>query len=743
MKRTTLAIGAGLLALATGTAQAQTAEPAPADTTATDTGNDLIITAQRREQRLQDVPIPVTAFSADTADKLQLEDAFDVAKYVPSTHVTQSAFKGTATFFIRAVGSLDITSTVDPPVTFYENDLIIARPNANNIGLFDVDRIEVLRGPQGTLFGRNTSGGAINIILKKPSAEAGGYFEGSLGSYSKAQIRGSVDAPISDSVLTKTTGFFLKDPGFIHNITTGERVGGERNYGLREDVRILPGDGLTWDLSAEFTQNEGLGFSLRQAGTAAPNRTSPPAPVYYENSSGIRVSEGCNDPLATWSAGRGGNCSLTQSLGLGSDMKWDTDAGSLQLLYGFRQYWARYQFDSTNNSTPVYGGGGLFSDGYGYSHSGELKWSSDLFDDRISYVGGLYFINIVDSNRLSSAGYNASTGVRSYTQDIRIRTDTLSYAAYLQADVKIIDPLTLTLGGRFTHDIKKLAYIPQTQYGAPTISTDQVIAQGQPIRLEENRFTPRAALQFKVTPDVSVYASATNGFKAGGWNGRVNNPALVVAVEPERVWSYELGLRSQFFDRQVTLNLTAFQQDVKGYQNTVQVLLPGQTQITTLLQNIADFRVKGLEFEAAWSPTDRFSLTTSGSWLDAKYTRAYPFVGVPSTSQLSINEPVTQAPKFQVTAGPSYRLPLGGSASATASGTYRHMTPYQISILNPVKTPTDDFLDLNLQLDTGKNWYGSIACTNCLDRKSYMLILRNFVYPVDPLRITGTIGFRF
>ena len=512
---------------------------------------------------------------------------------------------------------------------------------------------------------------------------------------------------------------------------------------MREDVRILPTDDLTWDLSASYTQNEGLGFSLRQAGTPAPNVTAPPAPVYYENASGIRVSESCDDPLAVWSAGQGGNCSKTKSLGLGSDLKWDTGAGSLQLLYGFRQYWATYQFDSTNNSTPVYGAGGLFSDGYGYSHSGELKWTSDLFDDRVSYVAGLFYINIADSNRLSSAGYNATTRVRSYTQDIRIRTDTNSYAAYLQADIKIVDPLVLTLGGRFTHDLKRLAYIPQTQYGAPTISTDQVIARGQPIRLEQNRFTPRIALQYKITPDVSLYASATNGFKSGGWNGRVNNPALVVAVAPERVWAYELGLRSQFLDRKVTVNLTGFQQDVKGYQNTVQVLLPGQTQITTLLQNIADFRVRGLEFELAYAPTDRFSINTSGSWLDADYTRAYPFVGVPAASQLSINEPVTQAPKFQITAGPAYRLPLGGDASATASATYRHMSPYQISILNPVKTPTDDFLDLNLQYDSGKMWYGSIACTNCLDRKSYMLILRNFVYPVDPLRITGTIGFRF
>ncbi len=728
------------------------AQEAAAPANAVETGGDIVVTAQRRAQRLQEVPVPITAFSSAEIAKFQMDDAFDIAKYVPSTHITQSAFKATATYFIRGVGSLDISSTNDPPITIYENDLIIPRPNANNIGLFDVDRIEVLRGPQGTLFGRNTSGGAVNIVLKKPKDELGGYVEGSYGSFNKARVRASVDLPINDKILTKTTGFFLNDPGFINNTTTGEKVGGEHNWGIREDIRLLPFEGFTWDISGEYSRSEGLGFSLAQAGTPAPNVSAPPAPLYYQATSGIRVSD-CADPLAQWTAGKGGNCSVADSLGIGSDMQWDTGSGTLQLLYGFRQYWAKYQFDSTNSTVPVYGNGGLFSDGYGYSHSAELKWTSELWDGRVKYVAGVYYINIFDKNRLSSASYNATTGVKSYAQDIMLQTKTNSMAGYLQADIKVIEPLVLTLGGRFTHDIKRLGYIPQTQYlsstapgvttFAPTISTAQVEALGRPTRLESNRFTPRAALQYNFSRDVNVYASATNGFKAGGWNGRVTNANLVRAVEPEKVWSYELGLRSQFLDRKATVNLTAFQQDIKGYQNTVQTVLPGDTQISTLLQNVANFRVKGIEFDLNYQFTSRLSVFASGSFLDAKYTYIVPQVGVLPANQLQPGEPPAQTPKFQISSGPTYRMPLGGDASATLSGLWRHSSTYQISILNPVRTPVDDFADFNFQVDSGKNWYGSIGCTNCLNRQSYMLILRNFVYPVDPRRVTATIGLKF
>jgi iron complex outermembrane receptor protein len=728
------------LALSAMPALANEAAPASTDAAAAATGNDIVVTAQRREQRLQDVPIPISAFSGSDVKRLQINNAFDIAKYVPSTHITQSAFKGTATYFIRGVGSLDITTTNDPPITTYENDLIIPRANANNIGLYDVERIEVLRGPQGTLFGRNTSGGAIDIVLKKPADTAGGYVEGNFGTYHKFTVRGSIDLPLSDTIKTKTSGFYVNDPGYVHNITTGERLNGEKNFGIREDVRIKLAPDFTWDLSGSYERNQGLGFALMKAGPPAPNSSSPPAPVYYQTNDAVHVSDCGPNPLATYLAGGGGNCSVTRTLGLGSIMNYKTAAGSLQFLYGFRQYWARYSFDVPTSTNPTFGGTNLISDGYGYSHSAELKWSSELFDNRLKYVAGVYYLNIIDNNRLNTL---TATGNKvTILQDIDVLTKTNSIAGYLQGDIKLAEPLVLTLGGRFTHDVKELGYAPETQYGAPTLSTASVLAVGQPVKLTSNRFTPRAALQYTFDRDVNVYLSATNGFKAGGWNARTANPRLVVAVAPERVWSYELGLRSQFLDRHLTVNLTAFQQTLKGYQNTVQTVLPSTGVLTTLLENIADLRVRGVEFETNYVVSPNFSLMANGSFLNAKYTKIYQFPGVPAANQLQPTEQPTQAPKFQLTAGPVVHVPFSDNRDMTLSVLWRHSSTYQIAILNPVRTPVDNFIDANIQYDA-KQWYASVACTNCNNRKSYMLILANDVYPIDPRRITATVGVRF
>ncbi|WP_404478079.1 TonB-dependent receptor [Novosphingobium sp. BL-52-GroH] len=701
---------------------------------------DIVVTAQRREQNLQDVPVAITAFSSDDVERLGMDDIFDVANFVPSTHITQSSFKATATYFIRGIGTLDITTTNDPPVTIYENDLIVARSNANNIGLFDVERIEVLRGPQGTLFGRNTSGGAVNVILKKPTADFGGYAEASYGSYDKVRVKASINAPISDTVLTKTSGFWVNDPGFIKNDANGDTLGGEKNWGVREDIRLLPTDTMTWDLSASYTRSDGLGFPLSPTGEPAKNIYSPPPANYYHTVQGVPVGDCGSDPMAAWAAGRGGACSVARSLGLGSVMDFKTDTGDLQVLYGFRQYWATYSFPIGTVDNAPYGNSNLFSDGYGYSHSGEIKWAASALDGKIEYVTGLYYLNLVDENRLSNASATGST-IR-YTQDIKIHTTTNSYAAYAQADIKPVDGITVTLGGRFTHDVKELAYIPMSEVNAPTISTEDVIARGQPTKLTSNRFTPRVAVQYDFSRDVNVFVSATNGFKAGGWNARVSNPSLVIAVDPEKVWSYEAGLRSQFLDGRAKVNLTGFYQKLKGYQNTVQVFLDSSSTLTTLLQNIADVRTMGIEFDTSFEVTRGLLLSATGSYLDAKYLKTYIFPNVPASAQLSDSEIPTQAPKFQITAGPTYVMDMGKDSTLTFSGLWRHMSPYQISILNPVRTKTQDMLDASVRYDMG-SWYGSLACTNCTNQHAYMLALANRVYPMDPRRVTATVGLKF
>jgi iron complex outermembrane receptor protein len=219
----------------------------------TTSGNDqieeLTVTSQRREEKLQNVPLAVTAFSPASMESQQINDTLDLAEFVPNMVAHNNTGLGTAnTYYIRGLGNTESIATFDPPVGTYVDDVYIARQNLNNFGLFDIDRIEVLRGPQGTLFGRNTTGGAINIILKKPSDEYQGYGEIGYGKYNETEGRASIDVPLNDKVLTKFSAFFHHDDGYVNDIATDSKLNYDHSWGARAAVRILPTDSLTWDV---------------------------------------------------------------------------------------------------------------------------------------------------------------------------------------------------------------------------------------------------------------------------------------------------------------------------------------------------------------------------------------------------------------------------------------------------------------------------------------------------------------
>ncbi|MEL6416151.1 MAG: TonB-dependent receptor plug domain-containing protein, partial [Pseudomonadota bacterium] len=215
-------------------------------------------TAQRREQNIQDVPIAVSSFSPAELEAKQITEPLDLIQYVPNLYGGNNTGLGSANmYYIRGLGNTESIATFDPPVGTYVDEVYIARQNANNTAFFDVEQIEVLRGPQGTLFGRNTTGGAVSIRMAKPSETFGGFIEGELGSFDRYMVRGSVDVPVSETVLTKLSGFWLEEEGYVDNLATGETLNGQDAYGLRGDLRIFLSDTMTWDLAADVTEDEG------------------------------------------------------------------------------------------------------------------------------------------------------------------------------------------------------------------------------------------------------------------------------------------------------------------------------------------------------------------------------------------------------------------------------------------------------------------------------------------------------
>jgi iron complex outermembrane recepter protein len=759
-----IAIAASLGVISTAS-NAQDAAATASSETKAGQGNlqDIVVTAQRRPERVQSIPVAVSAFSAATIKNLNLNDALSVSKYVPSMISQHNAGLATAnSYFLRGLGNTQSAATFDAPVGTYVDDIYVARQNANNYAFFDTERVEVLRGPQGTLFGRNTTGGAVNLIMRKPSEEFGGKFELTGGSFKRITAKGSVDIPITPKILTKISAFYVTDDGYIKNITTGEHLNGEKSYGVRGDVRLKPTDNFTIDLSGEYTNNQGTYLGVRTLPVADPKYRTTSTPVFYEAAMNMRQVSCKGDPVTILMKTQNGLCQNTDSYATSAHANWDTGHGNLEAIFGYRTMSQGYINDYSSSTVNKYAGFVLADKINNEQHSGELKWSSDLFDGKVKYVTGAYYLK--ENNELKTASFSGGTnsyvlasttanGV-TYGSDIHFKQTIETAAAYAQADWEVVPKLTFTAGARYTWEVKKIDFYLSDRFfsplytsnaaGAAGYSSAQVAAAGIPLRQTQSRVTPHVALTYKLASATIVYASVTNGFKSGGWNGTNSIPFQVLPFQPERTWSYETGFKSDLFNHKLRLNGTAYLAVTKDLQVTSGIIVPPATTISQLARNAGKLRTYGFEFETVFAPTKRFNLFANGSIGHGSYLSTVLTPGVPLASQITTATIPLRVPTFQLSTGASYKMPIqaiGGDLGFSA--VYRHNSSYAVAALNTTFAPAEDFVDLNLTYDndSGK-WGAAVGVTNLTEQKT---LTANFLslFPGDPRRVTGRLWFNF
>jgi len=276
---TSLAVSLGAWAIVPNTGSAQTAPNTAAGTQANEGElSTVVVTAQRREQNLQEVPIAVTAFTPEQLASQQITTTLNLDRYVPNMFASNNVGQGSANvYYVRALGQTQSFPTFEPQVSTYVDDIYLARQNANNLSLFGVESVQVLNGPQGTLFGRNSTGGAIVVTLTRPSQKFGADVELNYGQVgdSWADVysgRASLDLPISDKFLTRTSVYGITDNGYVDAVTTGERLNSTNNFGVREALAILPTENLRWDIEGDYERNNDANL-LNQPGPDA-NRIS-------------------------------------------------------------------------------------------------------------------------------------------------------------------------------------------------------------------------------------------------------------------------------------------------------------------------------------------------------------------------------------------------------------------------------------------------------------------------------------
>lgn len=775
---------------------------------------EIVVTAQRRQESVQDVPIAISAFTQNELRTRGVTNALEVAQYVPNLVGLNNTGLGSANaYYLRGVGNTETIPTFDPPIGTYVDDIYLSRQNVNNLSLFDVERIEVLRGPQGTLFGRNTTGGAISVFMADPDFEFGGYAELGYGSYHNKLARASVDIPLADTFAIKVSGYWQDDDGYAKNTTTGERVNESDGWGARIGFRGELSDTATWTGSYMHINTQAgnlLNFDCDPANPSnCDGRFVTTGLSRDTNFTGLITGEKAN-------YGLGNNSTMDF---ISSNLKLGFGDFNVNLITGYVYTTQDYALDfadgrglpSISNPRPAvagytYGGFSIINEGEFSQFSQEVKVTGSLGDGLLDLVGGFYYFyennysNFADIFTLPLAP--PPTGLPLVLADRTLKNTTDAYAGYLQGDLHVSDTITLTAGIRYTDETKKFSIRDNrascndgTVEATCLSNANLTAANGVAIPQQQNVkiWTPRFAVNFQPTPDLLFFASATRGFKSGGWNARGTSASELLPFTPEKAWSYEAGVKSELLDNRLRINLTAYLLDVSDLQ-TPAAFTRANGSVAFITRNFADYENKGIELEITAVPFDGLNLFGAVGYQDDKYKLnsndpqfdAYGVEGVLSQqarcqTQLaaglipggdatacgvgivapdgSLAEPV-RTPDFTVAFGGSYAADLGSGLTLTPSvnATWRdksETSTSQFSIYDaPITSssgttyPANPYGDGNfitggfsdarwivnatLSLASDAGWSISAECRNCFDEEAVESALVNTSYLNPP-----------
>ena len=736
--RTRLAATAALASLVSAPvlAQQQNQQLAQAEVNGLE---EIVVTAQRRETKLQDTPIAVTALSELQIERGQITESLDLGRVVPNLIAYNNVTLGASnSYFLRGIGSTESLPTFDPPVGSYVDDVFVARQNANNISLFEVERIEVLRGPQGTLFGRNTTGGAISIITKKPDDQYRFKAEAGYGRFNEISLKGSVNIPLSDKLFASVSSYYLKDDGWQKSVRTGEKFNFIDAFGVRGALRFQPTDLITWDVSGDWqTQDHQNLASIVDPAREKTNISGGKSGPWVLGSPRLNdvYLRNCKDGAGPLQWVRAG-CTANEVIGYNiySNLAVElSESVSFNIITGYRNLDHNFVsplFASTRAGFEL----PLSNAGNHNQFSNEIKVNGVLMDGVLRYTTGLFYMKEDNLTRFETSLAAPPGNVFLVLDDSNMENDTKSLAAYGQLEYDI-DALTLIAGVRWTDEKKVLAAF--THGGANGVfNLRDVQAAGIPTAKTAVQWTPKFVAQYSVNDDVMVYASATRGFKSGGWNGRASAARNLTRFNEETVWSYELGTRAEFMDNRVRTNVTAFSVTYSQLQLPALLRTPAVGEAPTFSTNNAGAaRVRGVEFEGNALVTDGLTANVSFGIQNGKYTELG--AGVLANGFELTDEP-DRTPHFSSNIGFTYELQrpvMNGDASFTAD--LQHMSKFEGNGQNNPENRNPGFDTVNASINWNsddESWGVHLGCKNCTDARVIGTHFLNSRFIQDPLR---------
>lgn len=621
---------------------------------------EIIVTARKREESLMKTPVAITALTADELAQRQIDSTVQIAQATPNLifRNTASTSNTAAVVYIRGIGQADFVPTIQPGVGTYVDGGYVSSIAGALTDIVDVESINVLRGPQGTLFGRNTIGGAILINSRKPSHVFSANTELILGNLERRQFKGSVNVPFGDTFFGIFSVLWRHKDGHVDtpNIPGDDGMGSDDTRAARMALRWLATDALTIDLTADVSrqENDGVPVVLNYIDGTVPgteafawNTLAAPAlgQPRYTASSGYVRAPGEHVNFASRSE-RNRSDTVNGTL----TAEWDLGAVSLKSLTTYRNQESNSGFDQDASPLAISYLANTFD---GDQFSQELQLSGGSGQERLKWLVGLYYFteDMINIGPVESVRNTFVSGAI---------VDNRSAAAFGQLTYDLTDRLSVTLGGRYTDEEMHSIVDDRHQYvtGIFNPALPGFIAVPPPpaagaIRIQPNNkftteaseFDPYVNVSYQWTDTLMTYASYSTGFKSGGFTQRIAPGRTVTAFDPEYVEVYEIGWK--WSTERLRATGAVFVTDYTDLQVNVSRQLGGN------LQNASDAQLKGFELELTAALTPRLQVSAGTGYLDSKYERVMP------TVEFSIDNRLPSTPEWQANASATYRLPVG------------------------------------------------------------------------------------
>lgn len=679
--------------------------------------DEIIVTAQKREQRIQDIPASVQAYDAERLAISQLSDVEDVQFLSPGLNI--GSYLTTPLITARGIGNDSLSPIADPGVAVHLDGVYLGR-RALQTGIFyDLERLEVLKGPQGSLYGRNATGGAVNLVPKSPTDELDAGFTVRFGTFNEMDAEGFVSGPLNDSGATRArlVAYRNEHNGYTPNVFNGIDHDDQDAYGGRLKIAHDLGSALSIEITADYNREETIPGVL--SGRSTPGGVTLGEFLGGTIPSGRRVSY--DAPTEA----------LIESWGVNVLVELDLNDIQVTSRSAFRDLTTDVLLDLDATEAA-----GVTTD----TRTDIKQYTQDLYavgdHNRFSWIVGASALRESGSSGVEFVNFAVPIGLNLLLPDIK----TTSLAVFGEASVRFLDKLELTVGGRFSYDEKEVDEI---------FSIPGVLSVPSSQSDNWSSFTPRASLVYDVTDDISTYFTVGTGFKSGTFNTFQVPPTP--PVEQEEVINYEIGLKSVLFNQTTLLNISAFYMDYTELQVTQ------ATDTGAFIENAADATIKGVEVDMSWRSEFGLGSDVGLSYLDAEYDDFFSrdvALNGPLSAPVDVSgNQMTSVPTWSLNLGVQYQQPVSDLLSILARVDYHYQTEVFFRAFNDnlTRQPGYSWLNATLNFDVGDQWRVQLFGKNLTDEfvtghqflSDAALGNIRYVIPLQPQTYGIGITFRF